>query len=175
LDVYYKATRYIANTLCDTINKYLIPQLVGMNFARGKNPCLRVRRIGEEEALRTLSFAFRNFVGAGAIRPDDPLEKFLRSELDLPPADPKTSRTTPDPQLATGAGQEAQLTGSAKDPNVAKAQQAQGPSGATNASPGKAPNAPGTPTTPRVGPPRQSTTPPVHAGKRNTGRDASGG
>jgi hypothetical protein len=151
LDVYYKATRYIANTLCDTVNKYLIPQLVGMNFSRGNNPMLRVRRIGEEEALRTLSFAFRNFVGAGAIRPDDPLEKFLRSELDLPPADPETSRVLQPPQ------------GGATPPSTKTAQPASGP------------NSPMPPQPPRVGPPRQAPTPPVHTGKNNTGNDTSGG
>lgn len=153
LDVYYKATRYIANTLCDTVNKYLIPQLVGMNFTRGNNPMLRVRRIGEEEALRTLSFAFRNFVGAGAIRPDDPLEKFLRSELDLPPADPDTSRVTQTPQAPQGQ----------PNPNQKGAKPASGA------------NPPTPPGPPRVGPPRQSTTPPVHPGKNNTGNDTSGG
>jgi len=148
LDVYYKATRYIANTLCDTVNKYLIPQLVGMNFARGNNPLLRVRRIGEEEALRTLSFAFRNFVGAGAIRPDDPLEKFLRSELDLPPADPDTARMPI---------------------------QNQGQPGQESAQPGSGPNPPTPPSAPKVGLPRQAASPPVHTGKNNTGNDTSGG
>lgn len=170
LDVYYKATRYIASTLCDTINHYLIPQLVGMNFTRGKSPYLRVRRIGEEEALRTLSFAFRNFVGAGAIRPDDPLEKFLRSELDLPPADPATARMP----LPPGGGQDANTPGGDnqhEDPHGEQKKKGKdlAPEGV---------NVPGRPTSEahavaRL--PRQSNTPPVHTGKSNTGRDASGG
>jgi hypothetical protein len=168
LDVYYKATRYIANTLCDTVNKYLIPQLVGMNFARGKNPCLRVRRIGEEESLRTLSFAFRNFVGAGAIRPDDPLEKFLRSELDLPPADPDTARMP----LPPGGGQ---------DPNAMPADGGDSQH-QQNTQTKKKPEpqvvvdgVPHAPQPSRVGPPRQANTPPVHTGKSNSSRDNSGG
>lgn len=175
LDVYYKATRYIANTICDTFNHYLIPQLVGMNFTRGKAPHLRVRRIGEEESLRTLSFAFRNFVGAGAIRPDDPMEKFLRSELDLPPMDVATARVLPDPNAPqsqdpnadSGDQQHQGTTGTKKKTND--------PAVPNDPKPGSGANSPHPPGPPRVGGPRQANTPPVHAGKRNTGNDASGG
>lgn len=108
LDVYYKSTRYIASTICDTFNHHVIPQLVDFNFSRGGYPKLRVRRIGEWEDIRTMSFAFRNFVGAGAIRPDDELENFLRSELDLPPVDKDSVRMPQTPQLAnTQKSQEA--------------------------------------------------------------------
>jgi len=103
LDVYYKATRYIASTVCDTFNHYVIPQLVDYNFSRGGYPMLRVRRIGEEEALRTTSFAVRNFVGANIIQPDDELEKFVRSELDLPPKDKDTVREVQTPQAGGNA------------------------------------------------------------------------
>jgi hypothetical protein len=99
LDVYYKSTRYIASTVCDTYNHFVIPQLVDFNFARGGYPKLRVRRIGEQEDIRTMSFSFRNFVGAGAIRPDDELEKFLRTELDLPAMDTETTRQPAAPQM----------------------------------------------------------------------------
>lgn len=167
LDVYYKATRYIANTLCDTVNHYLIPQLVGMNYHRGNNPHLRVRRIGEEEALRTLSFAFRNFVGANAIRPDDELEKFLRSELDLPPADVATARLP----IPPGGGEEQQANADSGD------SQHRGDN-KTSKKPAQitvVDGAPKSPTGPRVGLPRQASGPPVHTGKSNTGRDTSGG
>lgn len=102
LDVYYKSTRYIATTVCDTFNHFVIPQLVDFNYSRGKYPILTVRRIGEQEDIRTMSFAFRNFVGAGAIRPDNPLEEFLRNELDLPDADPESARMVNTPQLGPG-------------------------------------------------------------------------
>src|SRR5258706_264507 len=93
---------------------YVIPQLVDFNFSRGGYPKLRVRRIGEEEALRTTSFAVRNFVGANIIRPDDKLEKFIRSELDLPLADPDTVRLPPTPQA--GGGNTAGTPGAPKAP-----------------------------------------------------------
>src|SRR5712691_131068 len=60
LDVYYKSTRYIASTICDTFNHFVIPKMVDANFSRGGYPKLRVRRIGEWEDIRTMSFAFRN-------------------------------------------------------------------------------------------------------------------
>lgn len=94
-DMFLKSTRYIALAICDILNRHVIPQLVDNNFVLGRDrkyPQLRVRRIGEWEDIRTMSFAFRNFVGAGAIVPDDPLEDFLRREIDLPPRDPETAR-----------------------------------------------------------------------------------
>jgi hypothetical protein len=145
-DVFYKSTRYVANTICDTFNHFVIPKLVDFNFARGGYPKLRVRRIGEWEDIRTMSFAFRNFVGAGAITPDDQLEHFLRSELDLPAPDHETQRLLNTPQL--GAKQGTPPT---------KGDQAGGNLGA------------------KVGMPRQSTSPPVGPGKSNVGTDSSGG
>lgn len=154
LDVYFKSTRYIANTICDTFNHFVIPKIVAANFARGNAPKLRVRRIGEWEDMRTMSFAVRNFVGAGIIEPDDPLEKFIRSELDLPPADPKTSRVVSTPQLEVGRGpQEALKAGVQQGGNFGNVQP-----------PSPAP----------VGPPRQTAVN-VDTPKGNAGRDASGG
>jgi hypothetical protein len=96
IDIFLKSTRYIADYIADIFNKHVIPQLVDMNFALGVQrgyPCLRARRIGEWEDLRTLSFFVRNLVSADVIRPDDTLESHLRREADLPLADPKTART----------------------------------------------------------------------------------
>ena len=160
-DVFYKSARYIANTVCDTFNHFVIPKLVKANFARGGTPKLRVRRIGEQEDIRTMSFSFRNFVGAGAITPDEPLEDFLRNELDLPKFDKKTARTIPTPQLAVGSHGEEALAGSpdAKsfDFNVNR------------------PDAPGQPTAPQPGPPRQAKAGAPKMPKSNAGKDTSGG
>jgi hypothetical protein len=90
--LFLKATRFTADIVTDVINKYAIPQLVNMNWAGAKYPQLTVKRIGEQEDWRTTSFTIRNYVGAGIIVPDDPLEEYLRDELGLPPADPATSR-----------------------------------------------------------------------------------
>jgi hypothetical protein len=157
MDVYYKSTRYIASTVCDTFNHFVIPKLVDFNFSRGKYPKLRVRRIGEWEDIRTMSFAFRNFVGSDAIRPDDELEKYLRTELDLPPVDEKTVRTTPSPHLQTGSNQAVLIDGA--NPNA----------------PGTAPAKPSKPSPPPVGLPRQTPPPTGTPPKSNAGVDQSGG
>jgi hypothetical protein len=106
---------------------------------------LRVRRVGEQEDLRTTSFTFRNFVGAGAIRPDDRLEAFLRRELDLPTADEETSRIIV-AEHTEGGDEEGGDTNTPQEP---------------------APS--------RSGPPRQKGTPPKGPGKSSQGRDRSGG
>lgn len=146
LEMFYKATRYVAETVTDTINRHVIPELVGLNFGpRLKNPKMLVRRIGEWDDQRTQSFTLRNYVGAGLIKPDDVLEQYLRREMDLPKIDFETR--APDPILA------------AQDPNATDGQTAD-------------PVQPPKPSP--AGPPRQGPASPKspHA---NAGTDRSGG
>jgi hypothetical protein len=99
--LFLKATRYIADIVRDVFNKYLIPKLVDWNWPNVEEyPELRVRRIGDTVDWRTVSFAIRNFVGAGLIIPDEDLEKWIRDEMDLPKADPDTARIVVPPQQA---------------------------------------------------------------------------
>lgn len=153
--LFLKATRFIANIVCDTFNLYAIPQLMDYNFERVGVPKLKVRRIGEQADWRTLSFAIRNLIGAGVIRPDDKLEAWIRDEMDLPMADLETVRVVQTPQA--------------------------GPAGATtlpNATPGTDTSAPGNQkqdtNNNQVGLPRQTPLPPVGVGQRNAGVDGSG-
>jgi len=91
--MFLKAIRYVADIVRDVFNKFCIPQIVNWNWGPDiEYPELKVRRIGETVDWRTLSFAIRNFVGAGIIRPDNVLETWMRDEMDLPAADPKTAR-----------------------------------------------------------------------------------
>lgn len=95
-EMFHRATRYVANTVSDVTNKFVIKQLVDMNFARGKEyPILKAARIGEENEQRTRSFTVRNYVGSRVITPDEELENAVREELDLPPLDPETARPAP--------------------------------------------------------------------------------
>jgi hypothetical protein len=99
-DLFLKATRYIADTLRDIFNKHCIPQLVRWNFGEQEYyPELRVRRIGDTVDWRTISFAMRNFIGAGVVVPDDHLEDWVRDEMDLPKADKATQRVIVAPQV----------------------------------------------------------------------------
>lgn len=151
-DMFLKSTRYIGLTICDVFNHHIIPQLVNFNFRLGANrkyPKLRVRRIGEWEDIRTMSFALRNFVGAGAVIPDDILEDFLRRELDLPRRDADSSRG-----WVIGEPDEDEES--------------------NNGSPGNDANQPKKPKPGRTGLPRQSGTPKIKP-KKSGGRDVSGG
>jgi hypothetical protein len=117
LDLFLKATRFIADIVCQTFNDYLIKELVDYNFPGTKKyPHLRARRIGESADWRTLSFAIRNFVGANIIQPDDQLEKSIRDEMDLPPLDEATVRKTATPQAPGQA--EAGKPGAGKAPQA---------------------------------------------------------
>jgi hypothetical protein len=144
--MFLKATRFIADIVCEVFNLYVIPQLIDFNFSRAKYPKLHARRIGEQADWRTISFAIRNLIGAGVLVPDDRLERHIRSEMDLPYADPTTARTTTKPQGT--------------------------PVDATTSQPPQA--VPGQPQPPQAGPPRQSP-PSAQPPTNRAGRDASGG
>lgn len=102
VELFNKATRYVSEFIKDTFNKYAIPQLVDFNFDVERYPELRFRRIGETTDWRTISFAIRNFVGAGIITPDEKLEEWTRNEMDLPRPQPSTARVVATPQKPEG-------------------------------------------------------------------------
>lgn len=104
VELFLKATRFIADIIADIINKHAIPELIDFNWPNAAEyPRLGVRRIGETTDWRTLSFAIRNFIGAGVIKPDDPLEDWIRKEMDTPSRDPNTSREVATPQAGPKA------------------------------------------------------------------------
>lgn len=146
-EMFHRSTRYVANTVADIINKFVIRKYVDINYARNKSyPKIKAKRIGEENEQRTRSFTIRNYVGSRVLTPDEALETHVREELDLPPFDPETARPAIAPQAPRG-------------------QRPQGETGAPT------PPAPG-----RAGPPRQQPTPPIPPGTRgNAGIDSSGG
>jgi len=100
--MFLKATRFIANSICDAFNMYLIPDIVKYNFdGVTEFPKLAVRQIGEQADARVFSFALRNLIGAGVVRPDDKLEEYVREVLDLPEVDLATVRVVKTPQAGT--------------------------------------------------------------------------
>ena len=156
LETFYKATRYVADCVAQTMNEYVIKPLVELNYSRVKPPILKVRRIGEWEDARTQSFTLRNYVGAGLIRPDETLEKYLREENDLPEIDFETRQEIPDPNDPASV-----------DPNTGEVVPNQQPPNASSNN--VRPAGP-----PRVGLPRQGKAT-AKAPKTNAGRDQSGG
>ena len=101
--LFLKATRYLADILRDEINHRVIPELVRYNYGTRVRefPKLEVRRVAEESALRVLTFAMRNLVGADILRPDDELERWVREEMFLTAKDDDTERT---PAVKTTTG-----------------------------------------------------------------------
>jgi hypothetical protein len=94
--VFTRSSRFTAEIMRDVLNSYAIPQLMLMNWTEEEMPegfpQLKVRRLGDERDWRILSFAIRNLVGAGVVRPDDSTEACAREEMDMPVADPSTAR-----------------------------------------------------------------------------------
>jgi hypothetical protein len=116
IDLFMKAVRFIADIIRNVINEHAIKRLVDFNWPGTKKyPKLVARRIGETNDLRTMSFAMRNFIGAGVIVPDDKLEAWTRTEMDAPVKDESTSREVSTPQGATG--------GTPRPPNVGSPRQ----------------------------------------------------
>lgn len=154
--MFLKATRFIADIICEVINTHLYPKMMEANFARVGTPKLKARRIGEQADWRTLSFAIRNLIGAGALRPDDPLEAMLRDEMDLPEADLKTMRPTGNVRETVQAipGKGGSLEANPADTQVKPASTKQRPD--------------------KAGLPRQAALPPAKQAK-NSGIDNSGG
>lgn len=98
MDLFYKSARYIADLVCGVYNKYCIPYLVQANWGIERYPELKVRRLGDTQEARTISFALRNLVGAGIVQVDDDLESWSREIMDAPMADPTTRREASTPQ-----------------------------------------------------------------------------
>ena len=94
--VFTRAVRFTAEVIRDVLNHYAIQQLLLLNWPEEEFengfPELRVRRLGDERDWRVLSFAVRNLIGSGTIRPDDELEAWAREELDMPVADLTSTR-----------------------------------------------------------------------------------
>lgn len=90
--LFYKSTRKVANRVLDTMNQFVIPQLVRWNWDVEVYPKLRVRGLGDTAEARELSFALRNLVGAEIVQVDDRVESFARRLLDAPEHDPATFR-----------------------------------------------------------------------------------
>lgn len=167
LGLFLKATRFLADSICDAFNMYLIPELVRYNFGTVKDlPKLTVRQIGEQGDLRTISFALRNAVGAGIIRPDDVLEAHVRELFDLPMADIATVRVVKAPQA--GQGPQGPLPNATPGGKSPVGQNGQPSDGAVPQSVGSGKE---NPQANQVGMPRQTPLPPVGVGGKRVGLD----
>jgi hypothetical protein len=140
-DLYISMCRYIADTIRDTVNLYLIPRFMDYNYSRVGRPQLKYWFVPN---LRDLSFTLRNLVGADLLRADDKLEELLRDLSNLPDRDKPSDRTL-ELRKWNAAHAGPQLT-PGQQPNPAKKGRGQ-----------------------QAGLPRQSPSPSVGTGQSNTG------
>ena len=83
-DMFNKSLRYSANQICDSINLYCVPYLVGYNFKTDKFPKLRVRNIGETKDLQQWASAMSNLMKNGLINYTSETEEWVREIVDAP-------------------------------------------------------------------------------------------
>lgn len=83
-DMFNKSLRYVANQICDAINLYCIPYLVGYNFTTDKFPKLRARNLGETKDLQQWASAMANLKAQGLVNWTPETEEWVREIIDAP-------------------------------------------------------------------------------------------
>lgn len=94
LDIFYKSLWFTANSICESFNNYLIPNLIQYNFNTDQFPKMKVRNIGQTRDLQQFAAAFSNLVHEEIITPDLPLEQWVRNIIDAP------RKTEPRPEFS---------------------------------------------------------------------------
>lgn len=83
-DLFYKSEWFIAESICDYFNMFLIPKLVRYNFETDILPQMKVRNIGQSRDLQQFAAAMANLIGQNAITPDIETEQWMRQQMDMP-------------------------------------------------------------------------------------------
>lgn len=96
-DMFIKSLKYVGNQICDSINLYVIPYLVGYNFASTRFPKLRVRNLGETKELQQWAAGIANLKAQGLINYTPATEIWVRKIIDAPlePGTPPPVGTQP--------------------------------------------------------------------------------
>lgn len=83
LKVFEYSIKFVADYITDTINRYVVKELVDLNFNVTEYPTLVAGEVSGE-SLTELATALKNLIDAGAIVPTDEDEAYLRGILGLP-------------------------------------------------------------------------------------------
>lgn len=94
MDMFLKAMKYVAASICECLNMYVIPNLVTYNFQTDRFPKVQVRNIGEAKDLQMWAAAMSNLIKNNAIVVDDATEQWIRKQMDM------VKRTTPFPTVS---------------------------------------------------------------------------
>lgn len=81
--LFLQSMESVAKNLSDTLNRYLIPELVDLNFDVENYPKLKFKKMSSVD-YNVLSTSLWTLSEKGIITPDDELEQFLRNAMDLP-------------------------------------------------------------------------------------------
>ncbi len=97
-DFFLAGIQNYANIICGVWNRKLIPDLIKLNFGpQVAYPKLRATGI-DDKAGKELAEVVKILTDSQAIKPDMPLEEFLRKQFKLTKADPATAREAQKPQ-----------------------------------------------------------------------------
>lgn len=84
MDMFLKAMRHVSNSITESYNLYLIPNMVAYNFPTDRFPSLRVRGVGETKDMQMFASALRNLADTDLITIDEPTEQWVRQQFDMP-------------------------------------------------------------------------------------------
>jgi len=73
----------VAKQVADTINRFLIPELVDFNYDVETYPSLKFDPLAGKD-LEQFANIISTLIGSAAISPDEDLEDFLREKYELP-------------------------------------------------------------------------------------------
>lgn len=84
MDMFLKSMRHVANSICDCINMYVVPNLVAYNFKTDRFPQLKCRGVGEVKDMQMFASALRNLADTDLISLDEATEQWVRAQFDMP-------------------------------------------------------------------------------------------
>jgi len=73
----------VAKQIEDTLNRYLVKEMIDLNFDTDRYPKIKHKKLWSV-SYDKLSAVLSQLATSNIIRPDDDLEEFIRTELDLP-------------------------------------------------------------------------------------------
>ena len=82
--MFYKSVWYIAESICDFFNMFLIPKLVLYNFETDVMPQMKVRNIGQARDMQQGAAALANLFHNNILTPDIDTEQYVRKLFDIP-------------------------------------------------------------------------------------------
>lgn len=82
-DLFIDSIEAYAKIIENTINRFLVRELIDLNFTTDRYPQVKFEKLVGED-LAQLSTSMQSLVTAGIIWPDEELERFMREKLQLP-------------------------------------------------------------------------------------------